>query len=336
MRRARVRPAYCRLSLLARNRGDGETAKTVLRRALEVAPNHPDVLALLGETYVRLKEWPQAQQCLEKLASLHLPEESYALVAQGNVFLDTVRPEDAAKAKRSYSHAAALYRRALRVDPHNVFAANGMAAALAMQGHQREAREIFMKAREAAPDVPVIWMNLAMVYTEEGRHASAIPMYKSALQHCRDRGRSVTILQLLARALFAAGQPNESVSTFQRALHERPADDAIRCNLALALHRMAMDTLSNASASPAAVRTALSQVSCAGGYVCRRSAAATRLRPADHRYRVSVSVSAQTVHGCFGAARVGREAECHDRLWRCARPESAVPGGAEAGRQAHT
>lgn len=71
--------------------------------------------------------------------------DSYSLIALGNVWLQTLHmpSRDKEKEKRHQDRALALYKTVLKNDPRNIWAANGIACVLAHKGCIPEARDIF-------------------------------------------------------------------------------------------------------------------------------------------------------------------------------------------------
>ena len=63
----------------------------------------------------------------------------------GNIWLQTLyNPhKDKEREKRHQQRALQMYKKVLKDDPKNIYAANGIGAVLAHQGHVREARDIF-------------------------------------------------------------------------------------------------------------------------------------------------------------------------------------------------
>lgn len=70
---------------------------------------------------------------------------------------------------------------ALRIDSHNMYAANGIGCVLADRGLISEAKEVFGKVRESSSEVSQHWLNLAHIYVEQERYVSAIKLYETVL-----------------------------------------------------------------------------------------------------------------------------------------------------------
>lgn len=107
----------------------------------------------------------------------------YTHVALGNYHASTAREIKGDKAKNiryeAYKLAVNFYSQALRRDPHNVYAANGLAITIAENGHLEQARDLFYQVREAAVNNVNVWVNLAHVYVELKQYKKAIVMVGS-------------------------------------------------------------------------------------------------------------------------------------------------------------
>jgi RNA polymerase-associated protein CTR9 len=107
----------------------------------------------------------------------------YTHVALGNYHAATAREFKTEKTKQmraeSYKLAVNFYSQALRRDPTNVYAANGLAIAIAESGHVEQARDLFNQVREAAINNSSVWVNLAHAYVELKQYKQAIVMVSS-------------------------------------------------------------------------------------------------------------------------------------------------------------
>ena len=92
------------------------------------------------------QEWGPGQKKFERiLKQPSTSNDTYALVALGNVWLQTLHTptRDKAKEKRHQERAIAMFKQVLRIDPRNIYAANGIGCVLAHKGHYRESRDVF-------------------------------------------------------------------------------------------------------------------------------------------------------------------------------------------------
>lgn len=105
-------------------------------------------------------------------------QDSYSLIALGNVWLQTLHQptKDKEREKRHQDRALSNYKHVLKIDPKNIWAANGIGAVLAHKGAVNEARDIFAQVREATADFCDVWLNIAHIYVEQRQFVSAIQM----------------------------------------------------------------------------------------------------------------------------------------------------------------
>lgn len=105
-------------------------------------------------------------------------QDSYSLIALGNVWLQTLHQstKDKEREKRHQERALSMYKQVLKIDPKNIWAANGIGAVLAHKGAVNEARDIFAQVREATADFCDVWLNIAHIYVEQRQYVSAIQM----------------------------------------------------------------------------------------------------------------------------------------------------------------
>lgn len=107
----------------------------------------------------------------------------YTHVALGNYHAASAREIKGEKAKdvraSAYKLAVNFYSQALRRDPYNVYAANGLAITIAENGHLEQASDLFNQVREAAVNNANVWVNLAHVSVELKQYRKAIVMVTS-------------------------------------------------------------------------------------------------------------------------------------------------------------
>lgn len=84
--------------------------------------------------------------------------------------------KDKNREKRHQERALGLFKQVLKIDPRNIWAANGIGAVLAHKGAVNEARDIFAQVREATAEFCDVWLNIAHIYVEQRQHVSAIQM----------------------------------------------------------------------------------------------------------------------------------------------------------------
>ncbi|ETN86737.1 hypothetical protein NECAME_16162, partial [Necator americanus] len=64
--------------------------------------------------------------------------------------------------------ALQMFGKALKIEPKNIWAANGIGCVLASKAMWQDARDIFAQVREATSEFEDVWINIAHVYIELG------------------------------------------------------------------------------------------------------------------------------------------------------------------------
>lgn len=107
------------------------------------------------------------------------------MIALGNVWLQTLHQptKEKDREKRHQERALTMFKQVLKIDPKNIWAANGIGAVLAHKGTVNEARDIFAQVREATADFCDVWLNIAHIYVEQKQFVSAIQMVSDLIYH---------------------------------------------------------------------------------------------------------------------------------------------------------
>ncbi|RWS11596.1 RNA polymerase-associated protein CTR9-like protein [Dinothrombium tinctorium] len=250
---------YLRLGCMARDRGQIYDASDWFKEALQVDQDNPDAWSLIGNLHLAKQEWGPGQKKFERILKQDATaQDTYSQIALGNVWLQTLHQptKDKEKDKRHQDRALSLYKQVLRLDPKNIWAANGIGAVLAHKGYISEARDVFAQVREATADFPDVWLNIAHIYVEQKQYVAAQQMYENCLKKFY-RFNNVEILQYLARAYFKSGKLRECKNVLLKARRVAPQDTVILYNLALVLQRLATQVLEDSKSN---LRTVLSAV----------------------------------------------------------------------------
>ena len=86
-------------------------------------------MALIGNLHFAKKEWGPGQEKFKRI--LNQPataSDTYALLAMGNVWLQTLHTplRDKMKVKRNQKRAIEIFMQVIRIEPRNIYAANGI------------------------------------------------------------------------------------------------------------------------------------------------------------------------------------------------------------------
>ncbi|XP_044259150.1 RNA polymerase-associated protein CTR9 homolog [Tribolium madens] len=232
---------YLRLGCMARDKGHIYEASDWFKEALRFNTEHPDAWSLLGNLHLAKAEWGPGQKKYERiLKNPATSQDSYSLIALGNVWLQTLHQptKDKEREKRHQERALSMFKQVLKIDPKNIWAANGIGAVLAHKGAVNEARDIFAQVREATADFCDVWLNIAHVYVEQKQFVSAIQMYENCLRKFF-KYNNVEVLQYLARAYYKASKLKEAKMVLLKARRVAPHDTVLLYNIALVLQRLA-------------------------------------------------------------------------------------------------
>lgn len=259
---------FLRLGCMARDLGQIYEASDWFKEALQVEKDHPDAWSLIGNLHLAKQEWGPGQKKFERiLAQEATSQDTYSIVALGNVWLQTLyQPtKDKEKERRHQERAIQMYRQALKIDPKNIYAANGVGCVLAHKGYINEARDVFSQVRESTADFPDVWINIAHIYVELKQYVSAIQMY----ENCHKRffqSTNVEIMLYIARAYYKCGKMRECKNVLLKIRRVLPNDTLILFNLALVLQKLAASILEDTKSSLRTVSQAVHELGLANKY----------------------------------------------------------------------
>lgn len=153
-----------------REEGAEEEARAVLDEALALSPGHPAASLERAEVLVRSGDDPERAAADAKAAAEAMPSQPRALRVLGQALEETGNEAGAIDA----------YRRALALAPDD-FTQRRVAMLLTRAGRTDEAVLAWEAVRDAAPDDVGAWLELASLYEEADRPASARHAYESAV-----------------------------------------------------------------------------------------------------------------------------------------------------------
>ncbi|TYZ61280.1 hypothetical protein PybrP1_009581 [[Pythium] brassicae (nom. inval.)] len=244
-----------RLGCLLRDKGDEAGALRKFERALELDPVCAEACLLQGNIHLNKREWSLAQKKFEKVMGMpNLKNDPYAFLSMGNIFMSNLGEKN--RYTKNMSLSEGYYKKTIQSHPGNIFAANGLGIMVAEKGNFELAKQIFSQVREASPDMPDAWINLAHLFVAEERYAEAIQLYSVCLSKCYN-GQDLEVLLYLAKAYYEAKNYPKCISTLSRAIHLRPDDLRLWYNIGLAQEDYAVTTLGQ-EAAPSASASASS------------------------------------------------------------------------------
>ncbi len=203
--------------------------------ALEMAPDHPEALHLLGLLAYRLNQFDQAIELITH-AIEEAPTNALYSFNLGVVAQRAGKKEDALQA----------YERALELNPKYVEALINMGNVLKELARLDDAVQAYRKALALNPGHADTHNNLGVALKEQQKIPAAIAAYRDAL---RLKPAHLEALNNLGLALMETGATDEAIAAFTQALAVQPTYGKALYNLGIAWiwkgdHARAMECLS--------------------------------------------------------------------------------------------
>lgn len=189
--------------------GDPGRAAGLYRRLSEIVPDHSYAAFNEGLCHVRLRQWSQAAEALQRAVVL-TPSHTEAWYLLGVALLHLERAAEAASA----------FGQSLVLRPGYVPSMCGKAAALELQGKMKEALEVYLALLEAAPHREELLMNALRTALE----AADWPQVRQlALRVSALSPGSLAAREALAHADLAEQRMEEALAAFQALATAAPA-----------------------------------------------------------------------------------------------------------------
>jgi serine/threonine protein kinase/tetratricopeptide (TPR) repeat protein len=198
----------------------GRTAEaiSVLKHALEVAPNSDEAYSRLGWAYLNSGRSDEALQSFQKAVEIN-PYYWMNYLVLGNAYYQI----------GNFTKAVEFYHKIIELDPDNPLAYNNLGAVLLQSGRFEEAVAPLQKALQFSPDGQA-YSNLGIAYFYIKKYEKAVQMVPN----------SDMFVGNLAEAYDLAGQKERGLSTFEKAialayqaLQVNPRDAIIKGRLSL-------------------------------------------------------------------------------------------------------
>lgn len=199
------------LGLSSWKAGDRVKAETAFVKALELDPRH--VKSLVNLSRVLLEEGRARDARKHIMVAVKLDSTSAEVHrVMGRVYSEL----------KQHDEAVVSYRRALSIDPTDVWSMNNMAFILIQQDRYEEALPALARATQLAPDVPVFQNNLGIALERTGRFTLAGDAYKAALAADSSYNKAVLSLarvqQLTDDPLLTPVELGTLAESFDRAI----------------------------------------------------------------------------------------------------------------------
>ncbi len=189
---------------------DTERAAVLLRRAVELDPAFAPAHAALAEALLA-RYANNNDPALVSEAAIHVgrvatmaPDSVLALVARGRLAI----------ARGEHEAAAAAFSRALKLEPTNVGAEAGVAAALERAGRLDEAEQALIRSVELRPGYWLGHNALGVFYFRHARYGEAEAQFRKVVEISPENARGYNNL---GGVLLQQGRSDEALAMFERA-----------------------------------------------------------------------------------------------------------------------
>jgi tetratricopeptide (TPR) repeat protein len=194
------------MGLVERRRGDREKAATLIREALERAPDMADACCNLAAILTDQGQ-VDAAAAAQRRALVIDPAMEAAHHGVGALLASRGGPRD-------WATAAVAFRRVLRINPERADTHHDLGIALRQDGAVDQAMLCQCRAIVLRPDFAAPQMNLGNLLLELGRLDESLVCFRRSLLLEPDRG---TALYNQGNAQHAAGLPEAAVDSYARA-----------------------------------------------------------------------------------------------------------------------
>jgi tetratricopeptide (TPR) repeat protein len=183
-------------------------AEQVYRRILQIEPEHPEALHLLGVIAHQKNDHQKALQLISRAIGIE-PQNPRFYNNLGLAFEALDQMPDAIQS----------YQQALQLDPKYAAACNNMGHALKNEGRFDAAIAYLHKAIQLAPQMPQAQFNLAKILAQNGNLARAHDHYQQAINLKPDYEKAYNNL---GNVLVDQGQIDAAIQNFHKAIEIKP------------------------------------------------------------------------------------------------------------------
>lgn len=207
--------------MVARNKhrtGELEEAERMYRHALNLKPDWPDAIHLLGLLAAQVDEHEEAVKLIRHAIELD------GSVADYHANLGTVL-----KLLNRLEEAEAALRAALALAPLSVPALMNLGVLLRNLRRFDEAAPLLERARELAPDSADTAVNLGNLRRAQKREEEALALFRWALEK---QPAMLNAYQAMASSAYTVGKLEEAAAAFRRILDAMPDNEIAKFMLA--------------------------------------------------------------------------------------------------------
>ncbi|NEO58610.1 MAG: tetratricopeptide repeat protein [Okeania sp. SIO3B5] len=223
-----------KLGVLLQGEGQFQEAVGYFRRAVEQKTDVPEFNLVLGAVLVKLRQWSEAEQCLDKVVNM-----LYANV--GKLYGTSLQTEayyylGAAKSgQEQWFEAVGFYRRSWEMSPGGVDCCLGLAEALGKLGQWLEAVEFYRQAVVLSGESGEVLFGLGQALGQLGRWEEAVVEYGRGISLGFDGAK---VRHHLGYALAQLGRWEKAVVEYRLVLEVNPKSAVVRHQLGYGLMQL--------------------------------------------------------------------------------------------------
>lgn len=194
--------------------GSLEGAATVYGRVLEVVPDHPDALHLLG---MALHQMGRGEEGVPMIEQAITQQPGYAGYYNnlGNIYMG----------RGEIDRALSAYQQAVELDEGNADLHNNLGALYKAQRRFEEAQAAYERAMALNPRHINAHNNMGLLYAEQGNRAGAITYYVKALEMLPGDSSA---RRLLGTTYYAMGRIADAGEVYRQWLEQEPEHPTAR------------------------------------------------------------------------------------------------------------
>jgi RNA polymerase-associated protein CTR9 len=255
--------AYLRLAtiwMISRRRSRAiEYAKLAEKYNIDRKNNWEPTL-MLGNIYYQLKDYNKAYDWYKRVKK-HYPEDTYSLVALGNLiyFKSTKKNEEPDKQQEMFKEALSYYMQAIEKDDTNVWAAIGMGNISWELGFIEQGLEIFGQLKDINPQNPNCMINYAHWNMMIGNLDNALNIYKKTLSKYYDN-KNFPLEWWIANLHFIKKDFYSWIECLKSLMFKYPSNLMLKYNLGVCLHVSSQHTFTKADPSVHEVQSAIAHL----------------------------------------------------------------------------
>uniref|UniRef100_A0A1I7ZHI1 TPR_REGION domain-containing protein n=1 Tax=Steinernema glaseri TaxID=37863 RepID=A0A1I7ZHI1_9BILA len=161
-------------------------AEVHIKKAMTIDRNNVSALVMAANMKMAQGDIREAIKQFGKIVDL-CEGDSYTMTATANAWRELMlrNDHDPENRNRCLHRAISAYEAALRINPKNVYAANGLGCILGYLNEMEKARDVFERIREGSVKPKDLWQNLGYVYVELGLPSRAAAFFGLAQREAR-------------------------------------------------------------------------------------------------------------------------------------------------------